>query len=286
MGKARFTFSKYHALGNDYIVIDPAVWPFDPEPERIRLLCDRHRGIGGDGILLGPLPTKDGSFGLRIFNPDGSEAQISGNGLRIFARFLLDAGYANGSRCRIHIAQREAEAEYLAPDGSLIEVDMGFPDFRAEAVPFIGIPSPEEVVLIPVDLPKRTLRVTALSLGNPHAVVFVPRLSSALAKRLGPLLERHGTFPKRTNVQFVKVVDRAMIRIEIWERGAGYTLASGSSASAAAAASRKLGLVDEGVKVEMPGGCVDIAFAQDGRISLRGAVQRVFSGHLDEGWNS
>ena len=276
-------FSKYHALGNDYLVVGPA---FDPSEALIRRLCDRHRGVGSDGILLGPLPVPDdpGAFGLRIFNPDGGEAEKSGNGLRIFARHLRETGLAPGETCRIRTAGGMAPARFLDPEGDEIEVDMGPPSFRAGDVPFTGLAAEEEALETRLLVEGQTWTVTSLSVGNPHCVVFPRRTTADLARRLGPAIERHRCFPRGVNVQFVEVVDRTRIRIEIWERGAGYTLASGSSSCAAAAACRRLGLVEAGLTVEMPGGEVRIAFPDSGRILLTGPVRPVCQGHLHPGW--
>lgn len=280
-------FSKFHALGNDYVVLDPAWMALDLTPRVIQALCDRRHGIGADGILLGPLavPEDPGAFGLRIFNPDGSEAEKSGNGLRIFARYLLEAGYTLGETCRIHTPGGVSAIRHLAPDGSLIQVDMGKASFRAEDIGFTAIPPSQEAIEIPLFLDGgRPVTVTALSLGNPHCVLFPGSVSPADARRLGPQIERHPAFPRRVNVQLVSVVDRKSIRIEIWERGAGYTLASGSSSCAAATACRRLGLVGDQVTVIMPGGRLSISFSRTGRILMTGPVQAVYRGHLHPGW--
>jgi diaminopimelate epimerase len=279
-------FSKFHALGNDYVVIDPTRTPFAPTSRLIQALCDRRRGIGSDGLLLGPLPIPGEAmaFGLRIFNPDGGEAEKSGNGLRIFARYLLEAGHARLPGCRIHTPGGIAEVRYLAPDGSLIQVDMGRPSFRAGDIPFTGIDAHREVLEVPLSLPTGPVTITALSVGNPHCVLFPRQVSPASARRLGPLIERHPAFPNRVNVQLVKVIHRRSIRLEIWERGARYTLASGSSSCAAAAACRRLGLVDDELTVLMPGGSLEIQFTPDDRILMTGPVQPVFTGHVHAGW--
>ncbi len=278
-------FSKFHVLGNDYIVVDPTRTAFDPAPALIQALCDRRLGIGSDGLLLGPLevPEHPGAFGLRIFNPDGSEAETSGDGLRIFARYLFEAGHAHGTECEIHTLGGLSAARFLAPDGSLVQVDMGVPSFKAGDIPFTGIASQLEVLETPLFLPTGPVTITALSLGNPHCVVFPGEVSQANACRLGPKIERHPEFPERVNVLLVEVVDRRRIRIEIWERGAGYTPASGSSC-AAAAACRRLNLVEDRVTVQMPGGTLDIEFAPEGHILMSGPVQPVFDGQLHSDW--
>jgi diaminopimelate epimerase len=279
---------KYQALANDYLVIDPARTPFAPVAPRIVALCRRHLGVGADGVLVGPLPVEDdpGTFGLRIFNADGSEAEQSGNGLRIFARYLLDAGYVTRSTCRIRTLRGTAEATFLNADGSLIQVDMGSPDFHAGAIPFTGLAPRLEVVACPLHTSVGVATVTALSLGNPHCVLIRPRVTPALACRLGPELERHPHFPDRVNVQFVQVVDRRHLQLEIWERGAGWTQASGSSSCAAAAAGRRLGLVEDRVTVSMPGGTLQVCCTDQGRILLTGPVQPVFQVQLPSAWPS
>jgi diaminopimelate epimerase len=283
-----FPFFKYQALGNDYVVIDPTRTAFEPTAKLVQDLCDRHHGIGSDGILLGPFPVADApdAFGLRVFNPDGSESEKSGNGLRIFARYLLEAGHVRGTDCRIHIAGAFAAIHFLAADGSVVQVDMGRPSFLAGDIPYTAIAPHLEVVDAPLFLPTGPVTITAVSMGNPHCVLLPEHVSAVEAQRLGPRIERHPDFPNRVNVQFVEVVDRRRIRIEIWERGAGYTLASGSSSCAAAAACRRLGLVDDHLRVQMPGGSIDIAFTSEGRILMTGPVQAVYRGHLDAGWQT
>ena len=279
------SFSKYHVLGNDYLVIDPTQAPFDPTPRVIESLCDRRLGIGSDGLLLGPQPVAEDAeaFGLRIFNPDGSEAETSGDGLRIFARYLFEAGHAKSTGCRISTLGGISTARFLAPDASLIQIDMGRPSFKASDIPFTGIAAHLEVLETPLFLPTGPITITALNLGNPHCVIFPGEVSAANARRLGPKIERHPEFPERVNVLLVEVVNRKRIRLEIWERGAGYTPASGSSC-AAAAACRRLGLVEDRVTAQMPGGSVDIEFNAEGNIFMTGSVQPVFKGILSAEW--
>ena len=279
-------FSKFDALGNDYIVIDPTRTAFEPAPPAIQALCDRHHGVGSDGLLLGPFPVPGDptAFGLRIFNPDGSEAEKSGNGLRIFARYLLEAGHTRAEGCRIHTAGGTADIHYLAPDGSLVQADMGLPTFRAGAIPFTGLATHLDVLETPLALPGERLSITALSVGNPHCVVLGGPVSSARVRELGPEIEAHPHFPNRVNVQLVEVLDRRTIRIEIWERGAGYTLASGSSSCSAASACRRLGLVDDQLTVAMPGGSIGITFTGQGRLLMTGPVQAVYQGQLRPEW--
>ncbi|MFY9424612.1 MAG: diaminopimelate epimerase [Bacillota bacterium] len=270
-------FSKYHALGNDYIVIDPLKTSVDLTEEAVRLLCDRHFGIGSDGILYGPFYEEDTPV-VRIYNPDGSEAEKSGNGVRIFARYLMDAGYEDGGQFELGTLGGVVLVNVLNADGSMIQVDMGTTTFCSEEIPVAG-PS-REVVDEPLEIDGNTWRMTCVSIGNPHCVIPVDRLSKDMVIALGPLLENHEMFPNRINVQLLKVVDRNTIEIEIWERGAGYTLASGSSSCAAASVARRLGLVESDVTVRMQGGEILVSFAEDGHVLMTGAVTPVMRGEF------
>ena len=259
-------YVKSHGLGNDYIVIDPANVPFAVTPEAVRLICDRHRGVGSDGILL-VSPGGGADFGLRIFNPDGSEAEKSGNGARIFAKFLRDHGYTDEDRFTLDTPGGRVTCALEHEDGRVarVTVDMGKPRFDA---------------LDSIEVDGRRLEVTSVSIGNPHCVVIVPDLTKIDVHALGPKIERHPAFPKRTNVQFAEIVSRSEVRILIWERGAGYTLASGSSSCAVAAACQRKGLTDRDVTVSMPGGQLAITIADDGEIRMRGPVEEICAGDL------
>jgi diaminopimelate epimerase len=340
-------FHKYHALGNDYLVLDPRDFPaWKPAPtiEQIRVVCHRNFGVGSDGILWGPLPSQQSEFGLRIFNPDGSEAEKSGNGLRIFSRYLWDQGLVKNSiqqsllsqlgakghgesmaarLVRNHftlLAQRKIrelaqqtgastddvtravdEIASLDPgtrsvttvaietpgghvqsvikeNGRLITVAMGNVSFDSTRIPVVG--APREVLNEKIEILDREFTFCAATIGNPHCVLPLPEISPELALRYGPHLETHANFPRKTNVQFLKVIDRANIQIEIWERGAGYTLASGSSSSAAAAVAHKLGLVDRSVTVHMPGGTIGIEIGDNFSIMMTGTVNKVAEGTM------
>jgi diaminopimelate epimerase len=269
---------KYQALGNDYIVVDPKNCDIPMTEENIRLLCDRHFGVGSDGILYGPLDKKD-SFRLRIFNPDGSEAEKSGNGLRIFSKYLADAGYVPPlSAFDVLTLGGPTHVTLLHPDAELIEIDMGKPSFQSDQIPVAG--EPREVADEELMLGGKPYRITCVSVGNPHCVIVTDGASEPLARALGPEAETHPLFPNRINMQLVEVIDRNTIRIEIWERGAGYTLASGSSSCAAAAAAHRLGLVDEAVTVRMPGGELSIRILENGHLLMKGSVFAVFEGTL------
>lgn len=266
MMRAVAHYVKSHGLGNDYIVIDPAKVPFAVTPEAVRLICDRHRGVGSDGILL-VSPGDGADFGLRIFNPDGTEAEKSGNGVRIFAKFLRDHGYTERDRFTLRTPGGRVTCALENEDGRVaqITVDMGKARFDA---------------LDAIEVDGRRFEVTSVSMGNPHCVVIVPDLASVDVLALGPKIERHPAFPRRTNVQFAQVMSRTAVRILIWERGAGYTLASGSSSCAVAAACHRAGLVDRDVTVSMPGGQLRITIAGDGEIQMRGPVEEICTGDL------
>ena len=257
-------YVRSHGLGNDYIVIDPANVPFAVTPEAVRLICDRHRGVGSDGILL-VAPGDGADFGVRIFNPDGSEAEKSGNGARIFAKFLREHGYTHLDRFTLHTAGGRVTCAVTHENGRVAEVtvDMG----RASFDPLDAI-----------EVDGRRVEITSVSMGNPHCVVIVPDLADIDVRALGPKIERHPAFPKGTNVQFAQVVSRSEVRALIWERGAGYTLASGSSSCAVVAACHRRDLVDRQVTVSMPGGRLQIAIAEDGDIRMHGPVEEICAG--------
>ncbi len=255
-------FTKSHGLGNDYLVADPRDLPFELTPERIQLVCDYHFGVGSDGVLLLAEPG-EADVGLRVLNPDGSEAEKSGNGIRIFAKWLHDSGRVSSPTFRIRTLGGIVPVEVDTRDGTVrfVTADMGVPVIRDD--------------LVSLDVAGQTLPLVALSIGNPHCVVLRDELDVHELRRLGPLIERHPAFPKRTNVQFARVVDRGRVQALIWERGAGETLASGSSSCAVAVACNRLGLVDAEVVVEMPGGELPIRLALDEHVWMRGPVEEV-----------
>ena len=272
-------FHKYHALGNDYIVMDPADFPgwTAPTQEQIRVICHRNFGAGSDGILWGPLPSRESQHGLRIFNPDGSEAEKSGNGLRIFSRFLWDQKLVRDARFTVETPGGHVRSE-IRDGGGLITVAMGSVSFDSARIP-VNVTGPaREVLNEKVRVLDREFTYCAATIGNPHCVIPLPAVTAELAHRYGPHLETHPLFPRKTNVQFLQVIDRKNIRIEIWERGAGYTLASGSSSSASAAVAHRLGLVDRDVTVHMPGGTIGIEIGDGFSIMMTGTVNKVAEG--------
>jgi len=268
-------YSKYHALGNDYIVIRPEAFENEPAPEVIRLICHRNFGVGSDGILLGPLDSGPCDFGLRIFNPDGTEAEKSGNGLRIFARSLWDQGLVGDRPFTVETPGGLVSCEVSA-DGKSVRVEMGQVSFDSTAIPVVG-PS-REVLNEELEIDGEVLEFCAATVGNPHCVVLADQPTPDTARRFGPLIELDHRFPNRTNVQFMGVLDRNNIQIEIWERGAGYTLASGSSSTAAAAVAYKLGFCEPVITVHMPGGNIRIEFSNGFFATMTGPVTKVCDG--------
>ncbi|MFG3552132.1 diaminopimelate epimerase [Streptomyces sp. NPDC047725] len=281
-------FAKYEALGNDYLVIDPhAAWT-DLTAGTVRMVTDRRRGVGADGVLFGPLtdPDPDGGaagpgaggrvFGLRIFNSDGTPCARSGNGIRIFARYLLDRGYAGEDVFTVRTDAGPTTVQVLDRATGLIRLALGPLSPSSRDVGATGADRPMLGETLVVD--GEDIEITCLSDGNPHCVVVREEVTPELAHELGPRIAGHPAFPSRINVEFVQVLDHATVRAEIWERGAGYTLASGSGACAAARAAQLLGLAGEKVTVEMPGGSLEVETDGSGEVFVTGTATPVVTG--------
>lgn len=272
-------FFKYHGLGNDYLVINPTEIKGELTEIRIRLICHRNYGVGSDGILLGPLESAECDFGVRIFNPDGSEAEKSGNGLRIFSRYLWDQELVRSEPFTIETAGGNVTSQ-VHEGGKEMTVDMGNVSFESTKIPVTG--DSREVMNETLTFGSVDFTFCAATVGNPHCVILRDEISAEEARKWGPHIETDPRFPNRTNVQFMKVLDRSNIQVEIWERGAGYTLASGSSSSAAAAVAHKLGLCDSEISVHMPGGNLHISIKDDFFITMTGPVTKVGEGIISE----
>lgn len=276
-------FFKYHSLGNDFILLNAMESPLSLSPEDIRDLCDRHRGIGGDGIIVIE-PSGKAVCRMINYNPDASEADVSGNGLRCLAKHLYDTGIHPHPVMRVETPSgiREVRVHVAVGRVGTIEVNMGRPDFRRNSIPMAG--EEEEAVDISLPVGEGTLQATCLSMGTPHCVIFVDDLRATPVGEWGPQVENHSLFPLRVNAEFTQVIDVSELRLRSWERGAGETLASAAGASAAVAAALRTGRCKRKVHVQLPGGLMEVEVNDEGEILTRGTARRVFRGVLDEGW--
>ena len=274
-------FTKYHGLGNDFILIDNRA---DTQPiitsEQAVQLCDRHFGIGADGVIFA-LPGQDGSdYTMRIFNSDGSEPEMCGNGIRCFAQFIADLEGAEAkSEYRIHtlagmiIPKLEGEGK--------VKVDMGMPQLLAAQIPTTIAQAEQKAIAVPLQVAGQSWEVTCVSMGNPHCITFVEDVAAIPLEKIGPQFEHHPVFPQRTNTEFIQVVRPDYVKMRVWERGAGVTLACGTGACAAVVAGVLTGKSDRKVTVELPGGCLEIEWAQqDQRVYMTGPAERVFRGKV------
>ena len=273
MPMTQYDFVRSHGLGNDYLVVDPARLGFKMTARRAQLLCDRHEGVGSDGVLEVLKPSVMADFALRIWNPDGSEAEKSGNGLRIFSKFLYDHGYTRRREFTVQTLGGLVAVRLFGEVGNIraARVEMGQAVINRKLTTLV-IPGDGTLShgsgrksAAPEKLP-----VVVLSVGNPHCVCLVYNLAKVDFFRLGPLIENHRAFPKRTNVQFAQVRSRSRVKALIWERGAGHTKASGSSSCAVAAACYDQGLVGRRVTVEMEGGNLEIEIGDGLALTMTG----------------
>lgn len=277
-------FSKYHALGNSYIVLRATDFPGTVDTDLIRRICNQNFGIGSDGVLLDCITDKnDACPRLRIFNPDGSEAEKSGNGIRIFCRYLWDRKRVDDELFYVDTKGGQVQAKILTA-GSQVQVDMGQVSFNSSVIPVAG--ATRDVLQESIQINEQSIIYSAATIGNPHCVIFTDNPTERMARELGPLLETHSLFPNRTNVQFVKVLNSREIQVEIWERGAGYTLASGSSSCAAAAVAHKLGYCGQDILVHLAGGDITINISPDYYITMMGSVSHVADGQVSREWQN
>ncbi len=271
-------FSKMHGLGNDFVVFDGVRQRVALNAARIRLLADRHFGVGCDQVLVVEASDRPGvDFRYRIYNADGGEVEQCGNGARCFVRFVRAQGLTDKAEIAVETLSGVIRPR-LEPDGQ-VTVDMGVPCFDPGKVPFAA---PGRQDLYNLELTGQTVSLAVLSMGNPHAVLIVDDVERAPVTALGPLIEGHGRFPQRVNAGFMQIVDRAHIRLRVYERGAGETLACGSGACAAVAAGRVLGRLDETVEVALRGGCLRVFWEGEGAaLWMTGPVAHVFDGTID-----
>ncbi|MEE4249144.1 MAG: diaminopimelate epimerase [Alcanivoracaceae bacterium] len=275
-------FSKMHGLGNDFMVIDgirqnlPASGLPLPR-ERIRALADRHFGVGFDQLLVvQPASTADVDFRYRIFNADGSEVNQCGNGARCFARFVRDQGLTDKDSIRVETASGQMTLS-LTADGQ-VTVDMGAPRWAPKDIPLNASEEADSYFIV---AGKQAFEVGAVGLGNPHCVLLVENVDSAPVASVGPLLESHPNFPERVNVGFMQIVDRGHIRLRVFERGSGETLACGSGACAAAVVGQRRGFLDDCVQVDLPGGSLSIQYSGEKGILMTGPAAHVYDGRIE-----
>ncbi len=270
-------FTKMHGLGNDFVVVDATAHAFDPGPKQCRRLADRRFGIGCDQILLVEKPRlPDTDFHYRIFNADGSEVEQCGNGARCFARFVRDRGLTD--KTDIAVGTLAGTIHLFAEADGQIRVNMGAPRFAPTALPFTAQDEQDDYAL---EVEGERLRIGAVSMGNPHAVLRVKEVDTAPVPRLGPLIESHPAFPNRVNAGFMQVLDSDHIRLRVFERGSGETLACGTGACAAAVVGQRLGLLEARVRVSLPGGDLVIQWhGGDAPVWMTGPAARVFEGEI------
>ncbi|AFZ20053.1 diaminopimelate epimerase [Allocoleopsis franciscana] len=276
-------FTKYHGLGNDFILIDNRA---DTQPiitsEQAVQLCDRHFGIGADGVIFALPGEEAGDYTMRIFNSDGSEPEMCGNGIRCFAQFIADLEGADAkSEYRIHtlagviIPKIEGEGK--------VKVDMGMPQLLAAQIPTTLADAEQKAIAVPLQVAGQSWEVTCVSMGNPHCITFVEDVAAIPLEAIGPQFEHHPAFPQRTNTEFIQVVRPDYLKMRVWERGAGVTLACGTGACAAVVAGVLTGKSDRKATVELPGGCLEIEWAQqDQRVYMTGPAERVFRGKVSQ----
>ena len=271
----KLRFTKMHGLGNDFVVLDGIAQRIDLTAAQYRRLADRRLGVGCDQVLVVERPTSaDVDFRYRIFNADGGEVEQCGNGARCFVTFVRDKGYTQAKRIRVETAGGIIVPEVR--ENGEVTVDMGEPRFKPEDIPFVG---GNVDVVQPLDVAGETVSISVVSMGNPHAVQVVSDVEHAPLSAQGPLLEHHARFPQRVNAGYMQVMDRANIRLRVWERGAGETLACGTGACAAVVTGIRRGLVDSPVRVETRGGSLTIAWPGPGAgVLMTGPATTVFEG--------
>lgn len=276
-------FIKFHGYGNDYLVIEAGELTEITNLNKFaREICDRHYGAGADGIaVVSPAENDDADFRVRIFNPDGSEAGLSGNGTRCAASYLFYRERWVASQLRLITrsgVKRYFLREQVGPGTYLFDSELGQARFDSHSIPMITEESLEQVVGYPLAVDGETFNVTALQMGNPNCSIFVDDFNSFDWRRVGQAIEIHKQFPDRTNVEFIRVLDRERIELRIWERGVGETTASGTCSCAAAVASIINGFTDRQVEVRTPGGTVNVRWQDDGEVVLTGIAQIVYQG--------
>ena len=265
----KVVLERYHGLGNDYLVFDPNHNELELDQANVKMICDRNEGLGADGVLEGPILKEDGMH-VKVWNPDGSESETSGNGVRIFAKYLMDHEYVKEQKFSIQTISGPIEVECLNNRATEFRVKMGKASFISREIPVTG--EVREVINESFTFHNKEYKATCLTVGNPHCIIFMNQVTPELAKELGPYVENADEFPEKMNLQICRKIDTGNLDIEIWERGSGYTKASGTGSCAAAVAAHRLGLVENRVNVNQPGGMIQIDIKDDGTIYMTGSV--------------
>lgn len=265
----RITLERYHGLGNDYFVYDPNKNGLKLNEDMVKMICDRKMGLGSDGVLEGPIVEEQGLY-VKIWNSDGSVAEKSGNGVRIFAKYLKDASYVQKKSFTLRTDGGPVEITYLNEDGSKLRVSMGAISFWSDEIPVTG--ERRQVINEDMVFGRTLYPTTCVSVGNPHCVIPMREISQPLVSKIGNYSETARYFPNKINTQIMKVIDEENIAIEIFERGSGYTLASGTGACAAAAVAYKLGMTNNKVVVHMPGGELMVEIDENWQAYMTGDV--------------
>jgi len=268
----QLSLEKYHCLGNDYLVFDPNENPLNLNPKKVTLLCNRNTGLGSDGVLEGPF-MEEGQITLKIWNPDGSIAKASGNGVSIFGKYLKEKGYTQKKNVTLMTDGGPVEITYLSEEGNQLRISMGKVSFWSDEIPVIG--ERRQVINEEMVFGKSMYPVTCVSIGNPHCVIPMLNISKELVCKIGGIAEGVKYFPETINTEIMKVINENTVRIESFERGAGYTMATGTGACAAAAVARRLGLTSNQVMVQMPGGSLEIEVEEDWSVYMIGDVSYV-----------
>ncbi len=278
-------FTKLHGLGNDYIYLNAftgQIQEYDLA-ELARILSDRHFGVGADGIVL-IMPSEIADFRMRIFNSDGSEAEMCGNGIRGLVKYVYEHGMTDKTTITVETGAGVLRVALTVEDDSVVAatVDMGIPRLDRSQIPMLGEPADEPVIDQPLEVNGDSFNITCVSMGNPHCVIFVDDVDHFTVSDLGPLIENHELFPERINVEFVTVLDRGHIKMRVWERGTGETLACGTGASASVVAGVLTDRTDRQVEVELLGGPLQIEWHQNQHVFMTGPITEVFTGQLNE----
>ena len=278
-------FTKMHGCGNDYIYIDGAREriPAEQKPELVRRLSDRHFGIGGDGVIF-INPSDQADFEMEMYNMDGTRAEMCGNGIRCVAKYVYDKGLTDQTQISVISAGRIKYLDLYVENGrvSTVKVNMGEPILKACEIPVLDEDEKGEVIADPIEIEGKADRMTCVSMGNPHAVVFVEDVQDFPLEQVGPGLEKHPRFPKRVNAEFVKILDEETIEMRVWERGTGETLACGTGACAAAVACSLNGLTKDTVTVKLLGGTLQIQWDKaENRVYMTGPATTVFEGEIE-----